>query len=220
METVQKRRLGGKRVSRRDAATTKSCQEMRTAVTRKALLDAALHVFVRDGFEASRIEDIAAEAGRSRGAFYLNFSSKAEVFLALRAHQFAAWEEPFCRQLAEQTTREKLARTVEEYMTGTVLEKSYALLELEFKLFAIRHPRMLSKLAQQHVEAECEIEELRSLYPEGKRGNQVLQQQMLALESILEGFALNFAFHPEVLTPRFLSKCVPQLARLVVEMEG
>jgi hypothetical protein len=31
--------------------------------------DSALNVFVPDGFEASRIEDIAAEAGRSRGAF-------------------------------------------------------------------------------------------------------------------------------------------------------
>src|SRR5258708_35077140 len=84
-----------------------SRQHLRTAATRKALLEAACHVFVRDGFEASRIEDIAAEAGRSRGAFYVNFANKAEAFLALRDQQFLAWQDKFRKRLQGQTTREE-----------------------------------------------------------------------------------------------------------------
>src|ERR1700730_3189289 len=84
-----------------------SRQHLRTAATRKALLEAAFHVFVRDGFEASRIEDIAREAGRSRGAFYVNFSDKAEAFLALREQQFLMFEARFRKQLQGQTTRDK-----------------------------------------------------------------------------------------------------------------
>jgi AcrR family transcriptional regulator len=38
----------------------------------------------RDGFEAARLEDIAARAGRSRGAFYANYRDKEELFFALR----------------------------------------------------------------------------------------------------------------------------------------
>lgn len=71
-------------LGRKTSATTRpgeSRQDLRTAATREALLAAACKIFVRDGFEASRIEDIAAEAGRSRGAFYVNFSNKAEAFL-------------------------------------------------------------------------------------------------------------------------------------------
>jgi AcrR family transcriptional regulator len=51
--------------------------------TRKALLDAAARVFVRRGFQGSSVEEISAEAGYTRGAFYSNFNSKEELFVAL-----------------------------------------------------------------------------------------------------------------------------------------
>ena len=50
--------------------------QRRTEETRRKLLAAGLRVFARDGFEASRLEDIAAEAGHTRGAFYANFATK------------------------------------------------------------------------------------------------------------------------------------------------
>ena len=53
------------------------------AQTRSALLDAAARVFVERGFAGASIEAIAAEAGYTRGAFYSNFSSKEELFVAL-----------------------------------------------------------------------------------------------------------------------------------------
>lgn len=46
-------------------------------------MDAAARVFVRRGFQGSTVEEITAEAGYSRGAFYSNFSSKNELFVAL-----------------------------------------------------------------------------------------------------------------------------------------
>jgi len=55
----------------------------RRAETRAALLDAAARVFVERGFAGASIEAIAAEAGYTRGAFYSNFSSKNELFVAL-----------------------------------------------------------------------------------------------------------------------------------------
>src|ERR1700712_5402 len=73
----------GSSVHGTDAAVSR--QALRSERTRSALLSAAEKIFPRDGFEASRIEDIAAEANRSRGAFYANFASKTEVFLALRS---------------------------------------------------------------------------------------------------------------------------------------
>jgi AcrR family transcriptional regulator len=51
--------------------------------TRHALLDAAARVFVRRGFQGSSVEDISAEAGYTRGAFYSNFSSREELFVEL-----------------------------------------------------------------------------------------------------------------------------------------
>src|SRR5580692_7836980 len=57
--------------------------QQRTEATRRALLDAARRIFARDGFEASRIEDIAGATGHTRGAFYAHFSSKEDLFFAL-----------------------------------------------------------------------------------------------------------------------------------------
>lgn len=51
--------------------------------TRQALLDAAARVFVRRGLQGSSVEEITAEAGYTRGAFYSNFSSKEELFVEL-----------------------------------------------------------------------------------------------------------------------------------------
>src|ERR1700728_2568407 len=57
--------------------------QRRTEATRRALLEAALRIFARDGFEASRIEDIAGATGHTRGAFYAHFNCKEDLFFAL-----------------------------------------------------------------------------------------------------------------------------------------
>ncbi len=44
------------------------------------ILDAALSVFVTKGFASSRLDDVAAEAGISKGTLYLYFDNKAELF--------------------------------------------------------------------------------------------------------------------------------------------
>ena len=51
------------------------------AATRRGLLDAGYAVFVERGFERATIEEIAARAGFTRGAFYWNFNSKTELLL-------------------------------------------------------------------------------------------------------------------------------------------
>ncbi|WP_375400552.1 TetR/AcrR family transcriptional regulator [uncultured Amnibacterium sp.] len=51
--------------------------------TRERLMDAAFDTFAEEGFAASSVEAISERAGFSRGAFYYNFASKEELFLAM-----------------------------------------------------------------------------------------------------------------------------------------
>lgn len=53
------------------------------AVTRENLLQAGLVVFGRKGYDAATLEDVAREAGVTRGAIYWHFGSKTELFNAL-----------------------------------------------------------------------------------------------------------------------------------------
>ncbi len=51
--------------------------------TRQDLLKAALSVFSQKGYTAATLEDVAKEAGVTRGAIYWHFGSKAELYTAL-----------------------------------------------------------------------------------------------------------------------------------------
>ena len=54
------------------------------AKTRAAIVTAALACFERHGIGQSTLEQIATEAGVTKGAIYWHFSNKAEIFRALR----------------------------------------------------------------------------------------------------------------------------------------
>ena len=55
--------------------------------TRERLLRAAADAFALQGYDGTRVADIAASAGVSNGALYAHFGSKAELLVgALRAH--------------------------------------------------------------------------------------------------------------------------------------
>src|ERR1700719_4220477 len=57
--------------------------------TTQRLLDAAQKLIAKKGLTAASVEDIAAAAGYTRGAFYSNFSGKGDLFIELlrRDHQ-------------------------------------------------------------------------------------------------------------------------------------
>ncbi len=52
-------------------------------VTRDQILDAAEHVFQRRGVSRTSLQEIALEAGLTRGAIYWHFQNKADVFDAM-----------------------------------------------------------------------------------------------------------------------------------------
>ena len=94
---------------------TRLTRAERQQETRAALLDAAARVFVKRGFQASSVEQISAEAGYSRGAFYSNFSSKEELFVALLHERlFVRYTKMYEQRLAEPTRTPSLRETGEE----------------------------------------------------------------------------------------------------------
>jgi AcrR family transcriptional regulator len=75
---------------RRQRSTGKARLDRRTRVARAdgreardELLSASLRVFARRGYRESGVDEIAAEAGYSKGALYWHFSSKEELLMAL-----------------------------------------------------------------------------------------------------------------------------------------
>ena len=57
--------------------------ERRKEARPQELLDAALDLFVERGYAATRLDDVAAQAGVSKGTLYLYFTNKEELFKAV-----------------------------------------------------------------------------------------------------------------------------------------
>jgi AcrR family transcriptional regulator len=123
-----------------------SRQQARTQATRRKLLRSAEHIFARHGFEAARIEDIVEAAGYTRGAFYANFESKEELFMALLEDLVRRRIAEIQSLLAQAQDPAERAALLREYYGRVAFDRQWALIFLEYKLFAIRHPKVRARL--------------------------------------------------------------------------
>jgi AcrR family transcriptional regulator len=189
-----------KRVLKSESGTLQ--RQRRGIVTRSELLRSARYVFARNGFEHARIEDIAMRARKTRGAFYDNFKDKDDVFLAI-------FEEDAVRDHAElgarllglPTLRERI-EAVAIYLVDLSQDVERMLLNVEFKLYAIRHPHKRKRIADlmRDMRVRTCIPEITRLLPQlaGKTINAMLTE-CAAVGSIMDGLTLNHLFDPESL---------------------
>src|SRR5579863_2506929 len=82
--------------------------------TRQRLLDAAQAIFMKKGFVAASVEDIAGAAGYTRGAFYSNFRSKGDLFIELLRRDHRQANEAMSEILAADLAPEQLEQRVSE----------------------------------------------------------------------------------------------------------
>jgi len=174
--------------------------QKRGLATRRELLQSARFIFARDGFEVARIEDIALRAGKTRGAFYDHFKDKEDVF-------FAIFEENIDRDSAELTplllelpTTEQRIDALAKYLSTLSEDRERALLNLEFKLYAIRHPQELRRLAVLYgmMRLRSSIPELIPLLPQLDATQAIPPlPDFLAICAIMDGLTLNHLFDPD-----------------------
>lgn len=109
--------------------------------TRERLLDAAQAIFMKKGFVAASVEDIAAAAGYTRGAFYSNFRSKSELFLELLRRDHEVMQAGLQAIFANAASREEMEERVLCYYSNLHRENKCFLLWVEAKLLAVRDGR-------------------------------------------------------------------------------
>ena len=128
----------------------RSRQAERTETTRRKLLAAAERIFARDGFEAARLEDIAAGAGYTRGAFYANYAGKEEIFFALLEQWARQRIDSVTAVLRRQKSPHQKLAALRKHYAAIAKDRRLVLLSLEFKLFALRHPEAHARLRDRH----------------------------------------------------------------------
>jgi AcrR family transcriptional regulator len=123
--------------------------------TRERLLKAARVMFMKKGYLAASVEDIAATAGYTRGAFYSNFGGKAELLLELLKRDHAAVQAELQAIFDGGGTREQMENTVLQYYSRHFLADENFLLWAEAKLLATRDARFRQRF-NAFMQEKCE----------------------------------------------------------------
>jgi len=176
------------------------------AQTRAALLRAAGEAFAERGLRDVSIDEVARRAGFTKGAFYANFASKEELFLAMLDERFAHRAAQMHAALRSDEAPEVQARrSGDEFVEDIAADPEWERLFFEFAAHAARHEGFRAELVARYrglregmaADYERRAAELgRSLpFPPEQlalmtfaMGNGIALETMLEPEAVPEGF--------------------------------
>lgn len=205
-------------------ATKLNKNDLRTRETRDLLLSAAETIFVRDGYERAELGEIAALAGRTKGAIYGHFRNKEDLFMALFAERTRSHASRMYERLSQSTGIEQNLAIFRDFYVGTLEDKNWALLLLEFKLFAIRHPESKERLRKTHRDLlpQALEEEMVRFFGAGGSGAAGLSRSaaLTILAPVLSALAVESQFEPELLDEETLKVVVTRLFNALLTPPG
>ena len=122
-------------------------RQEKQAKTRTSLLRSAAKLFCVKGMQGTSVEEIAAGAGYTKGAFYANFKSKEELFLTMLDDHFEAELERMDQALTGEGDPGEEARQAAEGFTRYLADPKWPLLYFQFAAHAARDEDFRQELA-------------------------------------------------------------------------
>lgn len=116
--------------------------------TRKELLKVASQMFAKQGFYSTSVDQIAEEAGYSKGAVYSNFGSKDDLFLSVFTENQKEDLQNLKEIAEEYTSLDEFINMIEQnHQYERKENQDWSILKLEFLLYAMRDASVSQKLA-------------------------------------------------------------------------
>jgi AcrR family transcriptional regulator len=119
--------------------------------TREELISAAESLFTAHGFHATSVDEVALEAGYTKGAVYSNFESKEDLFFAVyerRAERVLADYERAVRELGPIAGSERL---VAQAARRRGSDDEWLAVFFEFWAHVVRRPELRGRFAEIHA---------------------------------------------------------------------
>ena len=170
------------------------------AHTRSCLLSSAAKVFAKRGLQQASIDDVAADAGYTKGAFYANFDSKEDLFLAMLEERFAERLRHIQKLVSTDDELEQQAREAgEDFVAYLAADPDWQRLFFEFAAHATRNPQFRRELVKRYRVLRQGIADAFE-----RRGDQLdvdlpLSSEQIALMTFAmgNGFAMERLLEPE-----------------------
>jgi AcrR family transcriptional regulator len=131
--------------------TTRLTRPQRKARTRDEILAAARGVFLGRGFHGTTLDEIAEEAGYTKGAVYSNFAGKDDLFLAILDERFE-WRtsESLAAAREAESLDDALRANARLYAEAARHEPAWEPLLVEYWTHASRSPATRKAAAARH----------------------------------------------------------------------
>ena len=179
-------------------------QRERVAATREKILASAQRIFARDGFEAAKLEEIACDAGYTRGAFYANYKNKEELFVAVAVLQIENHISIARKAVRSRTGIKSKIHEMLEKISNMPGARTWALLMIEFSLFVLRQPQRKKHLVSLYERLLKGVETVfEDLYKEADRKPLVPPSIMgIGFTSLVQGLVLQEMLNGDLITPK------------------
>jgi AcrR family transcriptional regulator len=185
------------------------------ARTRQRLLVAAGEVIAERGLDRASLEEMAAQAGLTKGAIYSNFASKSDVVVALIDAQlesnFQGLETAIDRsaELAQQSTQAADAWRA----TLAESEESF-LLSIEFALYLARQPDIRDRFAEHYKRLRSKYAQIVRDYGASQDGELPLpaEQMSIVYMAMIQGMSLAKLTQPDAVPDELFAKALELIA--------
>ena len=187
---------------------------------RSQIIESAIKVFAREGFANTRMEDVAAASGLSKGLLYFYFKSKEEIISAIADLLFGSELRKMQSQIEEeQSARQGLERFTEAFITDLRMMLKIIPLVYEFYALAFRNAMVRQLLGAYLRQFVAIIEPLVQRGIErGEFAPGDARQITLTIGAALEGTLLLWTYDPDMVPVE--EQLRASLALLLKGLEG
>lgn len=167
------------------------------------ILEAAVAVFSRKGLASARMDDIAKEAGLSKGTLYLYFDSRDAIIQGIM-ESFLARELDLAQELieAELPCIEKIDHLTTIMVSDVTKLQPFIPLYLEFIALSIRAPQVQNAI-QAYFSAFIHL--IQTILQQGIADKEIREvdahDTALTLAAVVEGSILIWVYAPEQINP-------------------
>jgi AcrR family transcriptional regulator len=168
-------------------------------IRRNQILDAATKVFVRQGFQHARMDDIVEESGLSKGTLYWYFKSKEDIINAI-LHRLFTGDLAYLENMmqAEGTASERLIQLTDHRITG--LQQMSSLVPIIFEFYAVAvHQQSVKQFINEYFQHFRAL--LEELIQEGINNGEFrkvdARDTAISITSLYEGLTLHWMIDPQ-----------------------
>ena len=183
-------------------------------IRRNQILDAATKVFVRQGFQHARMDDIVEESGLSKGTLYWYFKSKEDIINAILRRLFTGDLENLESLVqAEGTASERLVRLTNDRVIG--MKRMSSLVPIIFDFYAVAvHQQWVQQFIGEYFKHFRTL--LEDLIQQGIDTGEFrpvnTTKAAISLASLYEGLTLHWLMDPQTVQWEILSEnSIPML---------